>query len=93
MMYQLVIWCRYGVDIDYSHIYTTLFSSNYKILFEIWITVKSNMISQFMVAMAPIQNIQTGGALECQGGYQARPKIHVIRVVFSGSGTVRAYIV
>ena len=22
-----------------------------------------------------------GGALECQGGYQARPKIHVIRVV------------
>ena len=22
------------------------------------------------------------GALECQGGYQARPKIHVIRVVF-----------
>ena len=24
----------------------------------------------------------TRGALECQGGYQARPKIHVIRVVF-----------
>ena len=23
-----------------------------------------------------------GGALECQGGYQAHPKIHVIRVVF-----------
>ena len=23
-----------------------------------------------------------GGPLECQGGYQARPKIHVIRVVF-----------
>ena len=23
-----------------------------------------------------------GGALECQGGYQALPKIHVIRVVF-----------
>ena len=23
-----------------------------------------------------------GGALECQGGYQARPNIHVIRVVF-----------
>ena len=23
-----------------------------------------------------------GGALECQGGYQARPKIRVIRVVF-----------
>ena len=23
-----------------------------------------------------------GEALECQGGYQARPKIHVIRVVF-----------
>ena len=23
-----------------------------------------------------------GGALECQGGFQARPKIHVIRVVF-----------
>ena len=23
-----------------------------------------------------------GGALECQRGYQARPKIHVIRVVF-----------
>ena len=23
-----------------------------------------------------------GGALECQGGYQARPKIHVIGVVF-----------
>ena len=23
-----------------------------------------------------------GGALECQGRYQARPKIHVIRVVF-----------
>ena len=22
------------------------------------------------------------GPLECQGGYQARPKIHVIRVVF-----------
>ena len=45
MTYQLVIWCRYGVDIDYSHIYTTLFKSNYKILFEIWIAVKSNMIS------------------------------------------------
>ena len=29
-------------------------------------------------------NIQNpgGGPLECQGGYQARPKIHVIRVVF-----------
>ena len=26
--------------------------------------------------------ILQGGALECQGGYQARPKIHVIRVVF-----------
>ena len=24
--------------------------------------------------------IGSGGALECQGGYQARPKIHVIRV-------------
>ena len=23
-----------------------------------------------------------GGALKCQGGYQARPKIHVIKVVF-----------
>ena len=23
-----------------------------------------------------------GGPLECQGGYQAHPKIHVIRVVF-----------
>ena len=23
-----------------------------------------------------------GGPLECQGGYQTRPKIHVIRVVF-----------
>ena len=23
-----------------------------------------------------------GGAIECQGGYQARPKIHVIRIVF-----------
>ena len=23
-----------------------------------------------------------GGALECQGGYQARPKIYLIRVVF-----------
>ena len=23
-----------------------------------------------------------GGALECQGGYQAHPKIHIIRVVF-----------
>ena len=23
-----------------------------------------------------------GGPLECQGGYEARPKIHVIRVVF-----------
>ena len=23
-----------------------------------------------------------GGPLECQAGYQARPKIHVIRVVF-----------
>ena len=23
-----------------------------------------------------------GGALECQGEYQARPKIHIIRVVF-----------
>ena len=23
-----------------------------------------------------------GGPLECQGGYQARPKIHIIRVVF-----------
>ena len=52
MTYQLVIWCRYGVDIDYSHIYTTF-------LFEIWIMVKSNMIGQFMVAMAPIQNIQS----------------------------------
>ena len=26
--------------------------------------------------------IPGGGPLECQGGYQARPKIHVIRVVF-----------
>ena len=25
---------------------------------------------------------QARGALECQRGYQARPKIHVIRVVF-----------
>ena len=23
-----------------------------------------------------------GGPLRCQGGYQARPKIHVIRVIF-----------
>ena len=23
-----------------------------------------------------------GGTLECQGGYQAHPKVHVIRVVF-----------
>ena len=37
--------------------------------------------------------ISPGGPLECQGGYPARPKIHVIRVVFSGPGTVRAYIV
>ena len=34
-----------------------------------------------------------GRPLESQGGYQARAKIHVIRVVFSGPGTVRAYIV
>ena len=27
-------------------------------------------------------NLNPGGPLECQGGYQARPKIHVIRVVF-----------
>ena len=27
-------------------------------------------------------SLPPGGALECQGGYQARPKIHVIRVVF-----------
>ena len=27
-------------------------------------------------------HIPAPGALECQGGYQARPKIHVIRVVF-----------
>ena len=32
----------------------------------------------------PFSNISSspGGPLECQGGYQARPKIHVIRVVF-----------
>ena len=28
-------------------------------MFEIWTTVKSNMIGQFMVAMEPIQNIQS----------------------------------
>ena len=27
-------------------------------------------------------NFSPGGPLECQGGYLARPKIHVIRVVF-----------
>ena len=26
--------------------------------------------------------LRPGGPLECQGGYQARTKIHVIRVVF-----------
>ena len=31
----------------------------------------------FVVFLSP-----GGGTLECQGGYQARPKIHVIRVVF-----------
>ena len=34
------------------HRYTTLFSWKFKFLFQIWITVKSNMIGQFMVAMA-----------------------------------------
>ena len=34
------------------HRYTTLFSWNFNFLFEIWITVKSNMIGQFMVTMA-----------------------------------------
>ena len=33
------------------HRYTTLFSLNFKILFEILIMVKSNMIGRFMVAM------------------------------------------
>ena len=28
------------------------------------------------------RSFSPGGPLECQGGYQARPKIHVIRVVF-----------
>ena len=34
------------------HRYTTLFSWNFKFLFEIWITVKSNMIGRFTVTMA-----------------------------------------
>ena len=32
-----------------------------------------------------------GGALECQGGYQARPKIHVIRVVFRTRHSTRVH--
>ena len=31
-----------------------------------------------------VLTLYRGGALECQGGYQARPKIHVIMVVFQG---------
>ena len=34
------------------HRYSTEFSSNFKILFEIWINVRSNMIGRFMVCMA-----------------------------------------
>ena len=30
------------------------------------------------------KHAEAWGALECQGGYQARPKIHIIRVVFQG---------
>ena len=33
-------------------------------------------INNDLVAIFP------GGPLKCQGGYQARPKIHVIRVIF-----------
>ena len=35
----------------HRHRYTTLFSWNFKYLFQIWITVKSNMIGRFIVAM------------------------------------------
>ena len=34
------------------------------------------------VCIAFFGYMHPGGPLECQGGYQARPKIHVIRVVF-----------
>ena len=34
------------------HRYTTLFSWTFEFLFQIWITVKSSLIGQFMVAMA-----------------------------------------
>ena len=47
MTYQLVIWYRCGVNINIQ----PYFSSNIKSLFEIYITVKSNMIGRSMVAM------------------------------------------
>ena len=40
------------VQMSRRHRYTTLFSWNFKFLFEIWITVKSNMIGWFVVTMA-----------------------------------------
>ena len=36
----------------------------------------------YMLQMQLILDLLPGGALEYQGGYQARPKVHVIRVVF-----------
>ena len=39
------------VQMLHRHRYTTLFSWNFKYLFHIWITVKSNMIGRFIVAM------------------------------------------
>ena len=46
-----------------------------KCIFEDWYVVKNWDLENF------VQN-KPRGPLECQGGYQARPKIHVIRVVF-----------
>ena len=39
------------IQMLHRHRYTTLFSWNFKYLFQIWITVKSNMIGRFIVAM------------------------------------------
>ena len=35
--------------------------------------------------------LNPGGPLECQGGYQARPKIHIIRVVFQDRHCTRVH--
>ena len=39
-------------------------------------------LSMFRALSLFCKAVPGGGAIECQGGYQACPKIHVIRVVF-----------